>query len=77
MALVLPLCGAEAWPVISDDAALPVDLEKVVIVSEHPDGRGAVHLAPDQALCVEEFLTHITLDFLHDTGWGGEDARSQ
>jgi hypothetical protein len=28
-------------------------------------------------LCLEELLTHIALDFLHDTGWGGEDGCNQ
>jgi hypothetical protein len=70
-------CGAEAWPVVSEGAELPPDLEKVVVESDRPDGRASVHLSPEQALYVEERLTHITLDFLHDKGWGGEDARSQ
>lgn len=73
----LARCGAEAWPVVSEDAGRLPDLEKVVVESDRPDGRAAVHLSPEQALYVEERLTHITLDFLHDKGWGGEDARSQ
>jgi hypothetical protein len=73
----LPRCGAEAWPVITEDAALPVDLEKVLVVSEHPDGRGALHLSPDQVLCLEEWLTQVAIQYLHDKGWGGEDARDQ
>jgi hypothetical protein len=73
----LARCGAEAWPVVSEDVALPADLEKVVVVSDRPGGRASVHLSPEQALYVEERLTHITLDFLHDKGWGGEDARDQ
>ena len=72
----LARCGAEAWQVVSADAALFPDLEKVV-ESDCPDGRAVVHLSPEQALYVEERLTHITLDFLHDKGWGGEDARDQ
>ena len=70
-------CGAEAWPILSDDPTIRADLEKVVIESDHPNGRASVHLSPAQALHVEERLTRIALDFLHDKGWGGEDARSQ
>jgi hypothetical protein len=70
-------CGAEAWPVIGDGAAVPADVEKVLVVSDHRDGRGAVHLSPDQALYIEERLSRIALEFLHDKGWGGEDARNQ
>jgi hypothetical protein len=73
----LAVCGAEAWPVVSEDEGFPRDLEKVVIESDRPDGRASIHLSPEQALYVEERLTHLTLDFLHDKGWGGEDARSQ
>jgi hypothetical protein len=76
-ARTLPHCGAEAWPVISDGSSPPVDLEKVVVISEHADGSGVLHLSPDQLLCLQELLTDITLDFLHDTGWGGENARDQ
>lgn len=73
----LASCGAEAWPVFGEDAGIPPDLEKVVVESDRPDGRASIHLSPEQALYVEERLTHITLDFLHDKGWGGEDARIQ
>jgi hypothetical protein len=73
----LATCGAEAWPIATDGAGLPADLEKVVIESDRPEGCGPTHLSPDQVLCIEERLSHITLDFLHDKGWGGEDARNQ
>ena len=73
----LASCGAEAWPVVGEGALIPPDLEKVVVESDRPDGRASIHLSPEQVLCIEERLTHITLDFLHDKGWGGEDARSQ
>jgi hypothetical protein len=73
----LPLCGAEAWPIASESVGPSTDLEKVVVESDRPNGRASIHLSPEQALYVEERLTHITLDFLHDKGWGGEDARSQ
>ena len=73
----LASCGAEAWPVVGEGVGIPPDLEKVVVESDRPDGRASVHLPPEQALYVEERLTHITLDFLHDKGWGAEDARTQ
>jgi len=73
----LASCGAEAWPVFVDGAGTPPDLEKVVVESDRPDGRASIHLSPEQALYVEERLTHITLDFLHDKSWGGEDAHAQ
>jgi hypothetical protein len=62
---------------MSERADLRADLEKVVIASDRPAGGGPIHLSPDQVLHVEERLTHITLAFLHDHGWGGEDARNQ
>ena len=73
----LASCGAEAWPVFVEGPGIPPDLEKVVVESDRPDGRASIHLSPEQSLYVEERLTHITLDFLHDKGWGGEDAQSQ
>jgi hypothetical protein len=73
----LASCGAEAWPVFVEGAGILADLEKVVVESDRPDGRASIHLSPEQALYVEERLTHITLDFLHDKGWGGEDAYAQ
>ena len=73
----LAKCGAEAWPIASEGIGIPPDLEKVVVESDHPGGRGPIHLSPDQALYIQDRLTHISLAFLHDKGWGGEDARSQ
>ena len=73
----LASCGAEAWPVFVEAAGISLDLEKVVVESDCPDGRASIHLSPEQALYVEERLTHITLDFLHDKSWGGEDAHAQ
>jgi hypothetical protein len=70
-------CGAEAWPIASESADIPPDLEKVVIECDCPGGQGPIHLSPDQVLYVQDRLTHITLAFLHDKGWGGEDARNQ
>jgi hypothetical protein len=73
----LAACGAEAWPVICDETALPADLEKVVVESDRPHARGPIHLSPEQVLYVEECLQRIAFEYLHDHGWGGEDARSQ
>ena len=73
----LASCRAEAWPVFVEAAGISLDLEKVVVESDRPDGRASIHLSPEQALYVEERLTHITLDFLHDKSWGGEDAHAQ
>jgi hypothetical protein len=73
----LAMCGAEAWPIASEGMEKPPDLEKVVVESNHPGGRGPIHLSPGQTLYIQDRLTHITLAFLHDKGWGGEDARSQ
>lgn len=70
-------CGAEAWAVLNEGASERTDLEKVVIESDCASGRGPIHLSPEQALYVEERLTHVSLAFLHDKGWGGEDARGQ
>jgi hypothetical protein len=69
-------CGAEVWPVVGGADLMP-DLEQVVIASDRPGGSGPIHLSPDQVLHIEERLTHITLAFLHDNGWGGEDGRNQ
>lgn len=73
----LGTCGAEAWPIACEGAGLLADLEKVVVESDRPDGCGPIHLSPEQVLCIEERLTHMALAFLHDKGWGGEDARNQ
>jgi hypothetical protein len=73
----LAKCGAEAWPIASEGPEIRPDLEKVVVESNRPEGPGPVHLSPDQVLYVHNRLTHITLAFLHDKGWGGEDARNQ
>jgi hypothetical protein len=73
----LAMCGAEVWPVTGESTGVALDLEKVVVESDHPGGHGPIHLSPDQTLYIQDRLTHITLAFLHDKGWGGEDARSQ
>ena len=74
---MLSRCGAKVWPISHEETDLPPVLEKVVIESDHPDGHGVVQLSPDQALYIHSRLTHITLAFLHENGWGGEDARAQ
>jgi hypothetical protein len=70
-------CGAAVWPILGAGADLMPDLEQVVIASDQSGGSGPIHLSPDQVLHIEARLTHITLAFLHDNGWGGEDARDQ
>jgi hypothetical protein len=72
----LSACGAKVWPVVQEDESPPA-LREVVVESEHPDGHGLVHLSPDQARYIHGRLTHITIAFLHDNGWGGEDSRAQ
>ena len=74
---MLSRCGAKVWPISHEHDNLPPVLEKVVVESDHPDGRGLIHLTPDQARYIHSRLTHITLAFLHENVWGGEDARSQ
>ena len=39
-------------------------LETIVVMSEHADGRGAVHLTADQALYVQSRLSQIAVTFL-------------
>jgi hypothetical protein len=69
--------GAKVWPIIDDETSAKPVLKDVVLESRHPDGYGLVHLTPDDAAHVEERLTQITLAFLHENVWGGEDARRQ
>jgi hypothetical protein len=65
------------WPIVAEGSGAPADLEKVVIESDRPGGRGPVHLSPEQVLHIEQRVTHIALAFLHENGWGGEDGRNQ
>jgi hypothetical protein len=69
--------AAEAWPISREDTGYGPISEKVVIESEHPDAHGDIRLAPDQARYIQCRLSHITLTFLHENVWGGEDARGQ
>ena len=73
----LSKCGAKVWPITHEDNGSPTTLVQVVIESEHPQGHGVIHLSPDQARYIHSRLSHITLAFLHDNLWGGEDARVQ
>ncbi|HET8521944.1 MAG TPA: hypothetical protein VFL82_01850 [Thermomicrobiales bacterium] len=70
-------CGAKVWPIGSEREGETPVLEQVVIESQHPDGDGVIHLTPEQARYIHGRLTHITLAFLHENVWGGEDARDQ
>jgi hypothetical protein len=69
--------GTRVWPIVHEGAELPPVLDEVVIESEHPDGHGFIRLTPDQARYIHGRLTHITLAFLHENVWGGEDALAQ
>ena len=69
--------GAKVWPIIGDETSSHPVLKDVVIESRHPDGYGLVHLTPDEARHIEHRLTEITLAFLHENVWGGEDALRQ
>jgi hypothetical protein len=72
----LSSCGAKVWSIV-DETASPKRLQFVVLESQHPDGYGMIKLSPEEALHIEERLTQITLAFLHENYWGGEDADSQ
>ena len=48
-----------------------------LVEGDGPAGHGVVHLTPDQARYLHDRLTQITLAFLHENVWGGEDARAQ
>src|SRR5215207_9253518 len=60
----LSRCGAEAWPVSHEGREGRRSLETIVVMSEHADGRGAVHLTADQALYVQSRLSQIAVTFL-------------
>jgi hypothetical protein len=67
-------CRARVWPISHQSDSL---LDKVVVESEHPDGNGTIQLNSDQARYIHSRLTQISLAFLHDNHWGGEDATMQ
>jgi hypothetical protein len=73
----LSRCGTKVWPISCEHEGSPAILEQVVIDCQHPDGSGVIHLSPEQARYIHSRLTHITLAFLHENVWGGEDARNQ
>jgi hypothetical protein len=73
----LSRCGAKVWPIGREEEGKPAVLEWVVIESEHPQGHGMVFLSPDQARYIQGRLSSITLAFLHENVWSGEDARVQ
>ena len=66
----LSTCGAEAWPVSHAGRDGRRSLETIVVMSEHADGRGAVHLTADQALYVQSRLSQIAVTFLLTIGNG-------
>jgi hypothetical protein len=65
-------CGAEALPVsrIEGDT---VTLDALVIQKD----QARVYLTPAEITAVRKDLERIVIDYLHDNGWGGEDARRQ
>jgi hypothetical protein len=73
----LKSCGAKVWTISEQADATHELVTQVVIESSHPDGYGMVSLSPVEALHIADRLTQITLAFLHDSAWGGEDARNQ
>ena len=73
----LSTCGAKVWPISHEGTSPPPVLEQVVVESEHPDGHGLLHLTPEQAQYLHSRLSHITMAFLHENVWAGEDARAQ
>lgn len=70
-------CGARVWMISREDETLPEVLEQVVVASNHPDGAGVIRLSPEQVPDLYSRLTQITLAYLHENTWGGEDARVQ
>jgi hypothetical protein len=69
--------GTRVWPIVDDETSPHPVLKEVVIENRHPDGHGLVHLTPEEARHIEHRLTEISLAFLHENVWGGEDARRQ
>ena len=68
----LSACGAEALPVsrIEGDT---VTLDALVIQKD----QSRVYLTPSEITAVRNDLERIVIDYLHDNGWGGEDASRQ
>jgi hypothetical protein len=65
-------CGAEALPVsrIEGDT---VTMDGLVIKT----AQARLFLSPDEVTTVKNELERIVIDYLHDSVWGGEDARRQ
>jgi hypothetical protein len=69
--------GTRVWPISHEAYGQIMILDEVVIENEHFGGHGVVHLSPEQAQYLHRRLTQLTLQYLHENRWGGEDARSQ
>jgi hypothetical protein len=67
--------GELAWPVVRTNGHGTLECEEVIVADGA--GLGAVHLSPDQVRYLERRLTALTLAYLHENAWGGEDSRSQ
>jgi hypothetical protein len=63
----------KVWPVTQQVGDELPTLVEVLIRTE--DGRFRVH--PDEIVYLDSRLTHVLIAFLHQSGWGGEDARIQ
>ena len=68
----LSRCGAEALPVtmIEDEE---VKLHALVIRND----QGKVYLVPEEIAHIRQELERVVVEYLHDKGWGGEDAGNQ
>jgi len=68
------VCGASVWPITIEREGQPPTLAAVVVESDQPAGPGPLYLSPDRAQYIYERLSQITLAFLPESVWGGEDA---
>jgi hypothetical protein len=75
----LKTSGAKVWTMIGrhDADASQEVVTHVVIESAHSNGYGMVTLSPDEVVHIADRLTQITMAYLHENVWGGEDARAQ
>jgi hypothetical protein len=69
--------AADAWPIVGEEPDCQPVLDAVLIESNHPDGHGVVRLTPQQTVEIRDRLEQISLNYLHENTWGGEDARRQ
>lgn len=67
--------GEPAWPIIRTTGRGTLECEEVVVADSA--GIGVVHLSPGQVGELLHRLTTLTLDYLHENVFGGEDARIQ